>query len=282
MTTPPPPRSTALRLNIAILRLTRNWMKVALTILAIYIALPWIAPTLMKLGATGPAQVIYNMYRPFCHQFGFRTFFLYGEQPAYPLAEAAQYTGLESFESYVGQSNIPLAMRQNRVPTPPFNVNALPAFYGIEVPANIMPQTPIEDQNFLRFQVASAAFPGNEQMGYKMTLCERDIAIYTTLFIVGLIYSRPFVRRRLRPVPLLLFLWLGVVPIGIDGFSQLLGYPPANFWEARETLPFFRVLTGALFGAMTGWLGFPYLEMSMQDARREIEAKLRVRGIVVE
>jgi uncharacterized membrane protein len=144
-----------------------------------------------------------------------------------------------------------------------------------------VPENPQDTQNFLAFQLRSAAFVGNDEMGYKMTLCERDISIYTSLFIVGLIYSRPFVRRRLRPVPLLLFFWLGVLPIGIDGFSQLLGYPPANFWSPRETLPFFRVLTGTLFGAMTGWLGYPYLEMSMQDARREIEAKLAARGIIV-
>jgi uncharacterized membrane protein len=274
--------SLALRMNILVLRLTRNWMRVALTILAIYISLPWIAPTLMKLGAEAPARVIYNMYRPFCHQFGFRTFFLYGEQPAYPLAAAAQYTGLTPFEAYVGQSNIPQAMRENRIPKPPFNVNALPAFYGIDVPPNIMPTDRAEEQNFVQFQLASAAFVGNDEMGYKMTLCERDISIYTALFVVGLIYSVPVVRRRLRPLPLLLFFWLGVLPIAIDGFSQLLGYPPVNLWEPRETLPFFRVLTGLLFGAMTGWLGFPYIEQSMQDARYEIEAKLKARGIQVE
>lgn len=275
--------STGLRLNIWVLRLTRNWMRIALTILAIYISLPWIAPTLMKLGAEAPARLIYNAYRPFCHQFGFRTFFLYGEQPAYPLADAAQYSGLESFESYVGRSNVPQAMRESRLPMPPFSVRNLPAFSDVEVPPDIAPSTDnlLEEQNFVTFQLRAASFAGNEQMGYKMTLCERDIAIYTALFVVGIIYSRPAVRRRLRPVPLLLFFWLGVTPIGIDGFSQLLGYPPINLWDARETLPFFRVLTGTLFGAMTGWLGYPYLEMSMQDARRDIEAKLNARGIQV-
>ena len=88
-------------------------------------------------------------------------------------------------------------------------------------------------------------------------------------------------RRRLRPVPLWLYFILGVAPIGIDGFSQLLGYPPFNIWEPRETLPFFRVLTGIFFGAMTGWLGFAYIEQSMQDARREIEAKLTAAGITL-
>jgi uncharacterized membrane protein len=88
-----------------------------------------------------------------------------------------------------------------------------------------------------------------------------------------------FVRRRLRPCPLWLYLLLGIAPIGLDGFSQLLGYPPFNFWEPRETLPVFRVLTGALFGFMNVWLGFPYFEQSMKETAAEIEAKFKRAGI---
>ena len=36
---------------------------------------------------------------------------------------------------------------------------------------------------------------------------------------------------------------------------------------------------GALFGFATAWLGFPYLELSMQDTREQIEAKLVRAGI---
>jgi len=78
---------------------------------------------------------------------------------------------------------------------------------------------------------------------------------------------------------LLLYVFLGLGPIGLDGFSQLLGYPPFNLWPPRETLPVFRVLTGAIFGLMSAWLAFPYLELSMQDARRDIEAKLWRAGV---
>ena len=53
-----------------------------------YVGLPLLAPSLMKLGAELPANIIYRMYKPLCHQFAFRSFFLFGEQPFYPLAEA--------------------------------------------------------------------------------------------------------------------------------------------------------------------------------------------------
>ncbi|HEX2620663.1 MAG TPA: DUF2085 domain-containing protein [Phototrophicaceae bacterium] len=281
MTTPTRP-STGLRLNLMLLSIARHWMRIALTILAVYISLPWLAPTFMKLGLETPARIIYTAYRPFCHQFGFRSFFLYGEQPEYPLeAASAAGAGMGSFESYVGKSRIPAEMAAHQVPKPPFSVEVLPDFFGIHVPSDVSPHNPLEDQNFVRFQIAAAAFLGNPQMGYKMTLCERDIAIYSSMFIFGVIYSRPSVRRRLRPIPLWLYFFAGVAPIGIDGFSQLLGYPPFHLWGARETLPFFRVMTGILFGAMTGWLGFPYIEMSMRDAIREIEAKLTAAGIPI-
>lgn len=118
-------------------------------------------------------------------------------------------------------------------------------------------------------------------MGYKMTLCGRDITIYLAMFIGGLIYSIPVVRRRLRPVPIWLYLILGIGPIAIDGFSQLLGYPPFSLWPPRETTPYFRGLTGALFGLINVWLGFPYLELSMRDTREQLEAKLARAGVAI-
>jgi uncharacterized membrane protein len=74
---------------------------------------------------------------------------------------------------------------------------------------------------------------------------------------------------------------LGLAPIGLDGFSQLLGYPPFNLWSPRETLPIFRIVTGALFGLMNVWLAFPYLELSMRETQEQIVAKLARTGIHV-
>lgn len=236
----------AVRANIWTLKLTRNWLRVALIVLTIYVSLPFVAPTLMRLGATGAGRVIYTLYSPFCHQFAFRSFFLYGEQPVYPRASVPN-SGWDSFESYAAD---------------------LEQFDGVDLDAFELPLVG-----------AARSFAGNDEMGYKVALCERDIFIYLALLTGGFIYAQPKVRRRLRPIPLWLYVILGLGPIGLDGFSQLLGYPPFELWEARETMPIFRVLTGAIFGLMTAWLGFPYLEEAMQDTRRQIEKKLYRRGI---
>jgi uncharacterized membrane protein len=139
---------------------------------------------------------------------------------------------------------------------------------------------PAELQNFDDVLLKSSKeFKGDARMGYKVALCERDIAIYIALTTTALIF--PFVKRRLRPAPFMLYIWLGIAPIGLDGFSQLLGYPPFSsyklfqFLEVRETTPFFRYLTGALFGLMNGWLAFPYLHKSAQDNVRRLEEAIR-------
>ncbi len=259
------------RLDGVLLWLTRHWLGMLTGLLAVYVGLPFAAPTLMHLGAEGPAQAVYSLYTPLCHRFAFRSFFLYGEQGAYPLASTG--TDLVPYEAYIGRSVIPDAMGAGQVPQPPFNVEGLPEFTGVPVQADFDLNDPAQAYEFARLQIASAGFVGNETMGYKMALCERDIAIYAALLGVALIYRVPVVRRKLRPAPLWLWLLLGVVPIGLDGVSQLLGYPPFNLWPPRETLPVFRVVTGALFGGMIGWLAYPHINVSMWLSARDIQRK---------
>ncbi len=62
--------------------------------------------------------------------------------------------------------------------------------------------------------------------------------------------------------------------MGLDGFSQMFSYAPFEFWPVRETLPGYRLLTGALFGLMNVWLAFPYLESSMRETIEAVGEKL--------
>lgn len=253
--TPPGTKPVALRLNLWVLSLSRHWLRVALVLLLIYSGLPVVAPTLMKLGLTGPANVIYTMYSAVCHQFAFRSVFLFGEQPMYPRYNTG--SSLKPFEEFV--KNMPEFAPDRILPFPYGPVGDIYAFTG-------------------GYQGAAREFRGNEQMGYKMSICARDIGIYWALTAGVLIYSIPVVRRRLRPIPIYIYIILGIAPIAIDGLSQLLGYPPFNWWSPRETLPAFRVVTGVCFGVMNAWLGLPYLDASMRETREQVEDKLRRAG----
>ena len=99
-----------------------------------------------------------------------------------------------------------------------------------------------------------------------MALCERDVAIYGGILLFGLIFG--LTGRRIKPLPWYLWLLIGMVPIAVDGFSQLLSQPPLNFFPYRESTPLLRTITGFLFGFTTAWFGFPIVEESMVDLRR--------------
>lgn len=127
-----------------------------------------------------------------------------------------------------------------------------------------------EDSNPENLYIASH-FLGNDKVGYKVALCERDVAIYFAILLFGIIY--PLTGRRLPSLHWILWIVIGLVPIGVDGLSQLISQPPFGFLPFRESTPFLRVLTGGLFGFTTAWFGYPLVEQTMQDSRRILAAK---------
>ncbi len=109
-------------------------------------------------------------------------------------------------------------------------------------------------------------FIGNEQVGYKVAFCQRDVAIYGGMLVFGLLFAAT--NRRLRPLHWILWILIGCVPIALDGFSQLFSQIPGlDFFPYRESSPLLRTLTGFLFGFTTAWFGFPLLEESMTETR---------------
>jgi uncharacterized membrane protein len=103
-----------------------------------------------------------------------------------------------------------------------------------------------------------------------MALCERDIAIYASIFLFGILYALS--RRRIKPLHWLVWVLIGMGPIGLDGFSQLFSQMDWSFLASilpyRESTPFLRLFTGGLFGLMTAWFAYPYMEESFSDTRQ--------------
>ncbi len=211
---------------------SRHYMMVFNLLVFIYVGLPFAAPVLMKAGDTLPARAIYTVYSPLCHQFAFRSFFLFGEQAYYPRA-LAHVPGALTYEQVTDNTQLDL--------------------------------------------IAARQFVGNPLMGYKVALCERDIAMYLGILVFGLVFA--LTGRRFKSIPWYLWLLIGVLPIGIDGSSQLpalLNIPAFNWLPARESTPFLRMLTGSLFGIMTAWYIYPIIEESMRETRNIIAHKIAV------
>lgn len=204
-------------------------------LILVYVGLPFLAPVLMRAGWTAPAGTIYKTYSFVCHNLSYRSWFLFGEQAAYPRA-AAGVEGLQTF----GQA------------------------------------TGIGESNSTPDVIAARTFTGNETMGYKVAFCERDVAIYLGILLFGLLYAAT--NRRITALHWLAWLIIGLGPIGLDGFSQLLSQPPFSLWVYRESTPLLRTLTGGVFGFMTAWYGFPIVEETMRDARRALVVKFKRLG----
>lgn len=112
---------------------------------------------------------------------------------------------------------------------------------------------------------ARQRFLGAIQIGWKMALCQRDIAMYGALFVGGLLFGLS--RTHLRPLSLLGYL-LCLVPMLIDGGTQLIGL--------RESLPLLRVLTGGLLGLATVWMLYPRLESAFAEVRDQANQRVRI------
>jgi uncharacterized membrane protein len=120
---------------------------------------------------------------------------------------------------------------------------------------------------------SARSFIGDQAAGYKVALCQRDMAIYGSILLFGLIFV--VTGRGIRGLPWFIWILLALVPIGLDGVGQLISQPPFNLIPYRESTPTLRTLTGFLFGFTTAWFAYPIVEESMSDTRRIMEAKLK-------
>jgi uncharacterized membrane protein len=92
--------------------------------------------------------------------------------------------------------------------------------------------------------------------GHQMAFCQRDLALYATILIAGLVYGAT--GRRRDSISLSTYALL-TIPIAVDGFTQLFGL--------RESDGLLRTITGALFGWGSVWMIYPFIERSMDGMR---------------
>ncbi|MBE3119412.1 MAG: DUF2085 domain-containing protein, partial [Candidatus Atribacteria bacterium] len=216
--------------------ISKHYLAIFNLFLILYIGIPFLAPIFKKAGWHTPAEVIYKIYRPLCHQWAFRSFFLFGEQAYYPHA-AAKIPAVLTFEQVSGITDL----------TDPSRLQA-------------------------------RLFEGNALLGYKVALCERDVAIWGAMALFGLVYA--LTGRKLPKLHWMIWVLVGLGPIGLDGFSQLFSQIPSTFIQSilpyRESTPLLRALTGFVFGLTTAWFMFPLIEESMADTRRLLAKKFAV------
>ncbi len=211
---------------------SKHYLLLVNIFLLLYAGLPFLAPVLMKAGFPNLARPIYSLYGATCHKLAYRSWFLFGEQPAYP----REVAGIEGWHTYGEVSGN--------------NENDLWA---------------ARDYN-------GGVSSDGIQVGYKVPFCQRDVAIWGAMFLFGILYALS--GRKIPPLSILVWFIVGILPIGLDGGTQLISQTGWFSWlPFRESTPLLRTLTGALFGFTTGWFGIPVLEETFADTRRILAAK---------
>ncbi len=81
----PAERRFVLFVDRLIVFIAKHWLLLVILALLVFDGLPFLAPLLMHLSITEPADLIYRLYGLTCHQLSYRTFFFFGDQPVYPL-----------------------------------------------------------------------------------------------------------------------------------------------------------------------------------------------------
>ncbi|MHB0857722.1 MAG: DUF2085 domain-containing protein [Anaerolineae bacterium] len=105
---------------------------------------------------------------------------------------------------------------------------------------------------------------GAPGVGFKMAVCQRDVALYGAMLLGGIVFH--WFRERVSPLRIKQFVALAL-PMAVDGTGQLVGLWVST-WQSR-------VVTGALFGLACVWLAYPYLQRGMSEIYTESAATLR-------
>jgi uncharacterized membrane protein len=142
-------------------------------------------------------------------------------------------------------------------------------------------------------------FIGNSAMGWKVAWSDRMVSMYGSLWVGGLLYA--LLRKKLPRLSPLAWLFLGIMPMGLDGLSHTLndaltgisgtGFRDTNAWLQVLTGNIFpasfyagdafgsfnnlaRGLTGLLTGLATIWFIYPFVDDAMHDVAHQAQSKL--------
>jgi uncharacterized membrane protein len=148
-------------------------------------------------------------------------------------------------------------------------------------------------------QLVLRQFIGTPEMGWKMAWSDRMISTYGGVWLGAVLYA--ILGKRAPRVPMWLWIVVGILPLGLDGFTHFindivagssgLGFRDTNDWLRVLTANAFpdsfyygdalgsfnswaRWLTGFAFGITTVLAIFPVIRAALRDTERDLEYQL--------
>jgi uncharacterized membrane protein len=96
---------------------------------------------------------------------------------------------------------------------------------------------------------------------YHVCLCERCLAIYSSMLLSGL--ALVFIRKRHNLPSITWWMWvIALLPMALDGGTQLFGL--------RESNVVLRLLTGSIFGVGTAIFTLPQIEKAARESDQHL------------
>jgi uncharacterized membrane protein len=239
------------RSAITIVRATRwffnHWVAVFSVFLGMLVVLPFLAPVLMRLGWTGPAQLIYALYSTLCHQMAQRSFFLFGPQPMVNIAQ------------------LPVAITESEAA----NLLALRAFIGN---AELGWKVAWSDRMVYMFGATWLVGIAYGVLRRRFTIRPAHWLTFVSLLLPMAIDGGTH--------------FLSDVSGGLLGgfryhnqwLADLTGNTLPTWFYVGDALGSFnawaRLISGLLFGLAVVWLAFPYLDRSFRESAVLLQVKL--------
>jgi uncharacterized membrane protein len=223
--------------------LGRHWLAWANLAWGLIVGLPWLAPVLMKIGATGPAQAIYAIYSHLCHQLANRSFFLFGPKWMYSYAELLSgtsgivtWTGLRAF---IGTPELGYKVAWS---------DRMVSMYGGIFLGGLI------------FALLRRRFKPPRWYVFALMVAPMIVDGVTHMLsdFAGIGQGFRYTNA-----------WLAALT------NNLL---PQSFYVGNELGSFnswMRLVTGLLFGLAVVWMLYPIFEVYFRDARRTLEPRLR-------
>jgi uncharacterized membrane protein len=89
-----------------LIAIRRHWLLAVNLLVAIFVGLPFVAPILLAVGQDAAANAIYAAYQVVCHQWAFRSFFLFGPHVEYDPAVLGGLVGTDAMYWFTGSTEL--------------------------------------------------------------------------------------------------------------------------------------------------------------------------------
>jgi uncharacterized membrane protein len=240
-------RSLAISLNRAVYRFHQHWYLWFVLLTGIWVGLPWLAPVFMYLGWEPAAKAVYLLYSYQCHQLPERSYFLFGQDMTYSLAQI-QSVWKDTFNPTILRQFIGTAQMGYKVA---WSDRMVSAYTSIPIAALVWwpfrkRVRPLSLLALVLFALPMAVDGGTHMLS--------DLA--------GIGQGFRFTND-----------WLAA----LTNYSM-----PASFY-AGDALGSFnswmRLISGVLFGFGLVWFSFPYLHQAFEETKRAIEQKFDRAGV---